>query len=137
VTWRDQLLHDLKRDEGFRDRPYRDSAGVLTVGYGWNMETRPMRESEATARLSNDRDHAIRELARAFPWFEALSDNRRRALANMAFNLGLSRLRSFRKMLKALAEEDFETAANEALNSRWAEQVGNRADRIATLIRSG
>ena len=66
-----------------------------------------------------------------------MDDNRKRALVNMAFNLGLSRLRSFKRMLKALAEEDFETAAAEALNSRWAEQVGDRAARLATLIRSG
>lgn len=137
MTWRDDLLEDLKRDEGFRARPYLDSRGVLTMGYGWNLQDRPMRESEAALRLRNDRDDAITELARAFPWFAFLSDNRKRALVNMAFNLGLSRLRSFKKMLKALAEEDFETAALEALNSKWAEQVGTRAERLATLIRSG
>ena len=137
MTWREALLDDLKRDEGFRATPYRDSVGVLTIGYGWNLEARPMREAEAAFRLANDRDEAIGELRLAFAWFERLSNNRKRALVNMAVNLGLPRLLTFKKMLRAAAAGDFEAAAMEALDSAWANQVGARADHIATLIRRG
>jgi len=139
MTWRDDLLEDLKRDEGFRGLPYLDTASPprWTTGYGWNISDRPIRESEAAMRLGNDADEATLDLGFNFPWFQHLSDNRKRALANMAFNLGMTRLLGFKKMLKAMAEEDFETAADEALNSKWSAQVGNRAQRIAELLRNG
>ena len=136
MAWRDDLLKDLKRDEGFRGKPYHDSVGKLTIGYGWNLD-RPIRETEASMRLANDMDEATLDLGFMFPWFQYLSDNRKRALGNMAVNLGTPRLMTFKRMLKALAEEDFEKAADEALLSKWAEQVGVRAERIAGLIRNG
>jgi len=137
MTWRDELRADLKRDEGYRSSLYKDSVGKWTIGYGWNIADRPIREEEAVLRLGNDINEAIGELALMFPWFEFLSPNRKRALTNMMFNLGRNRFLGFKKMIAAIATERWEEAANEALNSKWAAQVGNRAQRIAELIRSG
>jgi len=55
----------------------------------------------------------------------------------MCFNMGLGNLAKFKMMIASLAEEDWEAVADEALSSRWADQVGKRADRIAERIRSG
>ena len=58
-------------------------------------------------------------------------------MIEMCFNMGPGNLPKFKMMIASLAEEDFEGAAQEALSSRWADQVGKRADRIAERIRSG
>ena len=137
MTWRDDLLEDFKRDEGYRSRMYVDTVGKRTIGYGWNIDDRAIRQDEAILRARNDRDEAIAELTGTFPWFPFLSDNRKRALGNMCMNLGMLKLLRFKKMIAALIKENWEEAANQALDSKWADQVGNRAVRIAELIRNG
>ena len=69
--------------------------------------------------------------------WNVLNDVRREAMIDMAFNMGPGNLAKFKNMLAALSDEDFETASAEALSSRWATQVGKRADRIAERIRTG
>jgi lysozyme len=133
----DELLADLKRDEGLRLKPYYDTAipPRLTIGYGRNLDDVGISEEEAEFLLRNDVDRALDALDRAMPWWREQPAEVQRALANMAFNLGLTRLLGFRRMLAALKAGDREGAAREAMSSRWATQVGARADRIAKLIR--
>lgn len=130
------LKSDLMRDEALRLEPYHDTAGKLTIGYGRNLDDNGISEAEAEAMLVNDMVGILDDLDRAFPWWRTLPEPAARALANMAFNLGLPRLKGFVKMLDALMFEEFNRAANEALDSRWAGQVGSRAPRIAALYRS-
>ena len=59
------------------------------------------------------------------------------ALVNMTFNIGITRLVKFRKMWEAIGDDDWEKASLEALDSKWAEQVGNRAVEIAAMLREG
>ena len=131
-----QLFHDLMRDEGFRERVYRCSAGKQTIGYGWNIDDQPISRLSAQMILADQIDNSTEELNRALPWWLKLPTNAKLGLANMVFNLGLPRLLKFKKMLAALEAHDFDKAALEALNSRWAEQVGSRALRIADLYKS-
>jgi lysozyme len=132
-----QLSNDLIRDEGLRLKPYKCTAGKLTIGVGRNIEDNGISEEEARMMLSNDIHNSIAELQIALPFFNLLSENRQRALINMHFNIGLSRLLGFKNMLKCMREGNFEQASNEALDSRWAKQVGQRANRIAELIKKG
>tara|TARA_Y100000401_G_C8318821_1_gene224053 strand:- start:457 stop:891 length:435 start_codon:yes stop_codon:yes gene_type:complete len=131
-----QLFHDLMRDEGFRERVYRCSAGKQTIGYGWNIDDQPISRLSAQMILADQIDNSTEELNRALPWWLHLPINAKLGLANMVFNLGLPRLLKFKKMLTALEAHDFDKAALEALDSRWAEQVGSRALRIADLFKS-
>ncbi|CAA7621206.1 glycoside hydrolase family protein [Magnetospirillum sp. UT-4] len=132
-----ELVEDLRRDEGFRSKPYHCPAGKLTIGYGRNIEDNGITEREARVLLGNDAVAAIQELRQHLGWFDGLSPARKRALANMAFNLGWPRLSGFRNMLAAMAEGDFGRAATEAENSAWFRQVGDRARRIVAMIREG
>ena len=124
------------RDEGLRLQPYRDSVGTWTVGYGHNLESNSITEGAALELLQADIGRILVDLDRSFPWWTGLPDDVQRGLANMAFNLGLPRLRTFKLMLAALERGDFVRAAVEALASKWADQVGQRAVRIAALFRS-
>ena len=87
--------------------------------------------------LEEDFSKTLRDLNRAIPWWKDLPWTQRKGLCNMAFNLGLPRLKKFKKMLAALKKGDAKLAAKEALDSKWAEQVGIRATRIANLFRKG
>ena len=66
-----------------------------------------------------------------------MSDARQWALMNMAFNLGITKLVKFKKMLAALKAGDYNLAAKEALNSKWSKQVGKRSNRISDVFRNG
>ena len=131
----EQIRLDLARDEGYRRLPYEDTTGNLTVGYGRNLSDLGVSESEARELLYNDIDRVFDELRETFKFFPGLPFNSKRALVNMCFNLGLPRLKKFTKMIDALRSGDYERAAEEALDSRWASQVGERADRIARMFR--
>lgn len=131
------LRADLVRDEGIRLKPYRCTAGKLTIGVGRNLDDVGISEDEAYLLLDHDIAACVADLDRALPWWGTLSEARQRALLNMRFNLGLSRLLGFKQMLTALQQGDYQTAAAQALDSQWAKQVGDRAQRIAALIREG
>lgn len=132
-----QLVADVKAAEGLRLTAYQDSVGVWTVGFGTNLQALTIDATLAEAWLHQKLQEAERE-ARTFPWFTDLSSRQQRAIVELVYNLGLTRLRKFRRTLAALAEGDYEAASIALGNSLWARQVGpTRAGRIMELIRNG
>lgn len=134
---RKRLAAQLHIDEDKRSKPYRCSAGKLTIGVGRNLEDRGLSEDEIAHLLSNDIDLVEKELDRRVPWWRELSPARQNVLANMAFNLGVPRLLKFVKALDHMRARRFGAAADEMLDSTWARQVGDRAERLAVLMRKG
>ena len=133
------LREDLKRDEGWSRSEYKDSLGYSSIGWGRLIDSRlggGITKLEGDLLLDNDMIAAITDLNGSIPWWQDMPEPTRRALANQRFNLGWPRLASFKKMLAALERGDMEEAAKQALDSRWATQVGDRATRIAELYRS-
>lgn len=113
--------------------------GKSTIGWGRNLEDKGITQAEAELLLSND-VHDAEDDARALLGdgvFELLTDTRKAVMVNMAFNLGLTRLRKFVIMLKAIKEGRNLDAATAMLSSKWAEQVGVRAKDLAQLWRDG
>lgn len=133
----EQLAKELIIDEGVKLKPYRCTAGKLTIGVGRNLDDRGISMSEATQMLTNDIAALTQDLNRALPWWTTLSENRQRVLANMAFNLGISRLLGFKNALTLMKIAKYEDAAKEMLDSNWARQVGPRAIRLAKIMRDG
>ncbi len=127
----------LKGDEGYKQFPYRDPRGVLTIGYGFNLESDGLVQAEASAVLALRVNRRYLELITALPWVQQLDEVRQGVLLNMAYNLGVRGLQEFKCMLLALQAGDFGPAADDMLLSRWAGQVGDRAQRLATQMRSG
>lgn len=132
---RAKLAGELRRDEGVRLKTYQCSANKLSIGIGRNLEDRGITRDEAEYLLSNDLSETFTNLDRACPWWKKLTPQQQRGLANMCFNLGLGKLLGFRQMLAALERGDGRAAADHALASLWAKQVGERAQRIARLFR--
>lgn len=133
---REELKKELIRDEGLRLKAYKDSVGVLTIGVGHSLE-QPISEMAALAILEDDISTVEAGLDRTFPWWRDLSEVRQRVVANMAFNLGIVRLMGFKRTIEAMQDGDFALAANEMLESKWSVQVGDRARRLATMMRNG
>lgn len=139
---RDRLLADLKRDEGTgpiklgRMLPYADTVGKQTIGWGRNLTDKGISVAEGEMLLSNDLDEAIRACM-AYAWFVSMDVVRQAAVANMIFNLGPTAFGKFHRTVGAFAQQDYEAAAVFMLESKWADQVGARAIRLAEQIRSG
>lgn len=137
----DELLAQIKRHEGFKDRMYLDSEGIETIGVGHNLRDRPMDVSLLHIQGKLDLFTAIMDARDLCEQFEVrwrdLSEDRQHVLVDMSFNLGKYRLAMFQKMWGALHRQDYDRAADEALDSRWARQVGSRAGTLATMLRKG
>tara|TARA_R100000773_G_C4218254_1_gene116744 strand:- start:579 stop:1019 length:441 start_codon:yes stop_codon:yes gene_type:complete len=144
---KNKLVEELIKDEGYKYEIYLDHLGYPTFGvghlvletdeeYGQPVGT-PVSEERILECLNNDIDIVCKELDQNMSWWSELDDTRQRVLANMAFNLGLPRLGKFKKFLAAVQEQDWENAAVEMMDSKWATQVGNRAVRLKEKMLNG
>ena len=129
----DQLIDH----EGLELKPYQCTADKLTIGVGRNIEDRGITEDEARYLLKNDIKIVEDELLEKKPVVAGLDSVRQRVLVDMGFNLGIPTLLKFQNMWAAIEEEDFQTAADEAMDSRWAKQVGRRAERLCQAMATG
>jgi lysozyme len=132
-----RLYAQLENDEGRRKKPYRCTAGKLSIGVGRNLEDRGLRDDEIDLMLKNDVAESIGECRRLFRMFDSLSAVRQEVLVNMMLNLGYSRLAGFKKMHAALEDGNWGEASRQMLDSKWASDVGRRADRLAEAMRTG
>lgn len=129
------VLADLKRDEGRRDRPYRDTRGLLTVGYGHNLDATGLCEAALLAQLQFDVDRAIQSLNIRFPWWASQPAAAQRVLINLCYNMGIGVLATFPVTLAHLQAHEYPAAATSLLQSKYASEVGQRANRLADLLR--
>ena len=139
----DKLREMLKRHEDLRLKPYKDSRGIWTVGYGHNLEAHgePIPESisleQAEKYLDDDIARARRNCELFIPGWDDLDEVRRCVLVDMCFNLGLAGLIKFRIMLRCLQAGLYSKAAEAMLDSLWATQVGGRATELSKMMETG
>lgn len=131
------IYEQLRRDEGVRKFPYRDSVGKLTIGVGRNLNGKGLTDEEIDYLLANDVQEVTAEAQAKLPWFPNLDAVRQGAILNMAFNMGFAGLEKFPRFLQAVAQGAWETAADEMRDSEWARQVGDRAVRLEEQMRTG
>lgn len=131
------LVAELKRDEGVRLKPYTDTVGKLTIGVGRNLTDVGISDDECTFLLESDINRTIAALDRSLPWWRNLTPVRQRVLVNMAFNMGMTGLLTFKNTLAAMQNGSYAAAAAGMLASKWAMQVGARAERLADMMRTG
>lgn len=132
----ESLRDMIIRHEGIRAKPYHDSVGVLTIGVGRNLE-KGLSEDEIFYLLNNDINNVKYEVNKNFPWVLGLDEARMNVIYNMCFQLGINRLSLFRKMLASCRDGDYETAANEMINSMWHKQTPKRCEELANIMKNG
>lgn len=132
-----EVQEQLMRHEGLALYPYKDTVGVLTIGYGRNLE-KGITEREARILLANDIHQAIADAKKfsAVAWNQ-MNDARKAVVINMAFNLGYARLSKFVLFRAALAIGDWEKAARRMESSLWYKQVKGRAVELTKQMREG
>ncbi len=151
------LIQKLIDHEGLVLQVYQDTLGIDTIGIGRNLEDRGITDSEledmgitldhvyefgiteadAILLAENDVEIVEDELLRAHPCVDGLDAVRQLVLIDMAFNMGVPRLKKFKKMWAAIHADDFTVASKEMLDSRWANQVKSRSTKLAHAMYSG
>ena len=139
---REALAKQLKQDEGVRLTAYHDSLGFLSCGVGHlcipedhMVIGQTITAAQCHAFLEADITTALHACLLLWPAFLAYPEEAQQVLANMAFNLGMTHLRGFHALIKAVSARDWYGAAAAGCDSRWAEQVGKRAERL--MVRLG
>jgi len=133
-----RIKAQLVRHEGLRLKPFRCTAGKLTIGIGRNLDDCGISQAEAYVMLINDIMNCEKQLQSKIPdIYNGLDEVRKSVLLNMCFNLGISGLLGFKNTLEFIKVGDWERAANNMLVSRWAKQVGRRAIELSELMRKG
>ena len=127
----------LVNDEGYRQFPYKCTAGKLSIGIGRNLQDRGISKDEAYFLLNTDIDYFAEFLEQKLPFFNELTENRQNVLINMCFNLGTTGFMKFRKMLEHVKNHDYEKAVLEMRRSKWVSQVPNRAKRLCDMMLEG
>ena len=134
------LTEQLRRDEGVVHHAYLDSLGHLTIGAGFLIDGRKgghIPDAVIDFWLDYEIKQKTDELKAKLPFFNKLDKVRQDCLVNMAFNLGVAGLLSFKNTLQLVGKGDYKATAQEMLNSRWAQQVGQRAQRLSVQMETG
>lgn len=139
------LEAELRRDEGVRYWPYKDTAGIQTTGVGHNLQAKPLpanwayplTPAQVTQLLEQDIADTLSNLDRNLPWWRQLDEVRQRVIANMCFNLGIGKLLGFKNTLAAMQRGSYAVAAAGMKASSWYGQVGARAVRLCAAMETG
>jgi lysozyme len=142
----DKLREELIADEGMRLDVYTCTENYLTVGVGHKIVSgdaehgKPVGFTITEKRMKQlfDLDIAVvrEDCHRLYEDFDDLPEEAQRIIANMMFNLGLPTMKKFRGMKRCVDERNWSGAADEMVDSRWYEQVTNRANRLVKRMRA-
>jgi lysozyme len=137
----EQLKKELTEDEGCKYEIYLDHLGYKTFGVGHLCKaTDPENDLEVGSEVtkervdecfSNDIEKVIEDCIILYEDFYTLPDEVQLIVANMMFNLGRPRLTNFVRMRQAVNKHDWQEAKIQMLDSKWAKQVPNRAERLS------
>ena len=141
-----EMTEEIKADEGVVNEIYLDHLGLPTVGVGHLIrEDDPENGLAVGTKIDSERVHelfeadlytCVAETKLLYPQFEELPAEAQKILCNMMFNLGRPRLSKFIKMREHVNNGAWSDAANEMLDSKWAKQVPNRANRLVERMRN-
>lgn len=141
----ERLEKRIMLDEGFSPTAYIDTVGVPTIGFGstWlfgnkvTMSTSPIAMETAQIQLRADIYGAVISAHKIFPTLVQMDPVRQEVLVNMAYNLGSTRLRKFKKLRAAAESFDYTNMAREMVDSQWYTQVGGRGQRLVAAMKKG
>ncbi len=124
----------LRRVEGLKLKAYKDTKGIITIGYGRNLESKGISLTEAEIMLNRDVNDAVSDLIEIFPNFYSFPENLRVVLVSMMFNLGKDGFLSFKKFINAVRKGDKKAMVYELLNSKRAKELPDRVNEERHLL---
>jgi len=143
---KDKLREELAEDEGCKFEIYLDHLGLPTYGIGHLVVEgdpehgqpvgTPVDEERVRQVFSLDIASTLDECQVLYPDFDELPEEAKLIIANMMFNMGRPRLSKFVGMKREVDARRFDAAADEMVDSRWHDQVPNRAKRLVKRMRA-
>ena len=142
----EKLREEIEYDEGNVEKIYLDHLGLPTFGighlvresapaHGWEVGT-PVSNDRCVEAFNEDIKTVVSDCYKLYPDFDDLPEEAQRIIANMCFNLGYPRLSKFKGMKRGVDARDWQSAADEMVDSRWYRQVTKRADRLVERMRN-
>ena len=142
----DKLREEIAYDEGSVNEIYLDHLGLPTFGighlvldsdpeYGYEVGT-PIKETRCNSAFDSDVQTVLSDCERLYPDFNDLPEEVQLIIANMMFNMGRPRLSKFKGMKRGVDSKDWNSAADEMVDSQWYRQVTKRADRLVARMRA-
>ena len=128
------LLKAVKLSEGFRDRVYKDTLGIDTIGYGFAIKDLVLDEDISEMILRRKLDSLIERVNKRFKWVSELPIEAQDVIYEMCYQLGITGVSKFKKTLAYLENFEYKMASKEMLDSKWARQTPNRAKRLSDII---
>ena len=129
------LIERLKINEGFSSTVYQDTEGFDTIGYGFAIKDLVLTEEIASLILNERIEKRINHLEKTLKWFSDLPPEVQSVVVEMTYQLGITGFLKFKKAINHMKEKEWQLAAHEMLDSRWAKQTPNRANRLADIVR--
>lgn len=126
----------LKRHEGYRDKPYRCTAGKLTIGFGRNLSDNGISRKEAEIMLRDDVIECVKDLETIFTQkgFKSFPFEVQQVLINMRYQLGAGSFRTFKNTIQLCKQRRWKEMAKHMRLSKWYKQTTNRAEELADII---
>lgn len=133
----DYLKNLLIKHEGKRLKVYTDSVGKATIGVGRNLVDVGISDDECNILLGNDIARTKKDVQMFLPWVSSLNEARQIVIISMAFNMGIHGLLGFKNTLSLIQAGRYKEASDNMLQSKWATQVGKRANELAKIMETG
>ncbi len=133
----DRLRAQLILHEDYRDRPYVDTVGQITVGIGHNISAQAIAPDIIERWYTEDVAEALKTCHALYPDFDVYDEVRQRVLLDLAFNLGITKLRKFYATNAAIRRGQWDLAAIHLQDSHWFSQVKTRGPRLVRMLRTG
>ena len=131
----DGLIDRLKISEGFRDRVYKDTLGIDTIGFGFAIKDLVLSEEISEIILKEKVEALISRIKNKFDWFDEMPPEIQSVIVECCYQLGVYGWSCFKKTIAHLKEKEFKQAADEMLLSKWAKQTPNRAKMLSDIVR--
>lgn len=134
------ISHEEKRSKPYDDKTGKTLKtgdiiqGKITIGVGRNIQDLGLSEDEIDYLLTNDINRVIKRLTKLFPQFDTFPKEVKLVLIDMMFNLGATRFRQFKNMIKAVKNKDWTKMRYEIENSRWCRQLPYRCQDNLKII---
>ena len=125
------LIERIGVNEGFRSKPYQCSEGVWTIGHGITWIT----EEESLHILAGRISQLHLKLLDKFDWYKDLPPEIQGVVIECCFQMGVTGWSKFKKAIRNMQDKNWKGAADEMLDSKWAKQTPNRANRLADIVR--
>tara|TARA_Y100000592_G_C5457246_1_gene312016 strand:+ start:189 stop:590 length:402 start_codon:yes stop_codon:yes gene_type:complete len=129
------LIESIKEGEGYRAKVYKCTEGYDTIGYGFAIKDLELDEEVCDLILDKKLDKLIDATNKKFPFLRELPQDKCEVVFEMVYQLGLTGVSKFKKMLKALEIKDYDKASAEMLDSLWAKQTPNRAIKLSNQMK--